>query len=683
MTTPTASFADGELTVTIGDSGEVDIADIVAAIDGLASFSASTSSEVENIDATDPLIASGALTGGTNDSTDPVAATGSIDFEIEAAAVAATGGVEIEVETAPAEQAGASITLDGAKAFDLDASEEGDFDGLAGNDFQIDVVVGVSTEIDIDEDTKVITLTLQDGESLDDVAAVINGLDAGFEMTVTGGGGDNIAAADDGTDLGTTSGGVDAETESTAIDITAAEAGGDFNGTVEFVRENGVATPTASYADGTLTITVDDTDPIDVADIVSAIDGLEEFSATSSGDLTSFNGNDSTLEVTENNLTGGADAETQTGTVDITAATAGADFNGEIVVNQVSGTEEATASYEDGVLTVTIGTTGDFTLASIAAAIGGLDEFSAEASGDLVEIDAADSTLDISENDLDGGLDENIVGVQADAVFELSGSRGSEVFNVTAGTTLDQLIAQLNLVSDATGVQAIADGTDLVLESTDFGSSGRVELRVIQQDEGGNFGQGGRAQGSDIVARVNGRLASGRGNTLSINTASMNLSASMESGFVGEAAFTINGGGANFQLGPEVATNQQARIGIGSVNTARLGGNSGLLFELGTGEAASLDADPNRASQIVTEAINQVTSLRGRLGAFQATSLASNLVSLNDTLANLQEAESTIRDADFAAETAALTRAQILVQSGTNVLSLANQNPQNVLALLG
>lgn len=683
MTTPTASFADGELTVTIGDSGEVDIADIVAAIDGLASFSASTSSEVENIDATDPLIASGALTGGTNDSTDPVAATGSIDFEIEAAAVAATGGVEIEVETAPAEQAGASITLDGAKAFDLDASEEGDFDGLAGNDFQIDVVVGVSTEIDIDEDTKVITLTLQDGESLDDVAAVINGLDAGFEMTVTGGGGDNIAAADDGTDLGTTSGGVDAETESTAIDITAAEAGGDFNGTVEFVRENGVATPTASYADGTLTITVDDTDPIDVADIVSAIDGLEEFSATSSGDLTSFNGNDSTLEVTENNLTGGADAETQTGTVDITAATAGADFNGEIVVNQVSGTEEATASYEDGVLTVTIGTTGDFTLASIAAAIGGLDEFSAEASGDLVEIDAADSTLDISENDLDGGLDENIVGVQADAVFELSGSRGSEVFNVTAGTTLDQLIAQLNLVSDATGVQAIADGTDLVLESTDFGSSGRVELRVIQQDEGGNFGQGGRAQGSDIVARVNGRLASGRGNTLSINTASMNLSASMESGFVGEAAFTINGGGANFQLGPEVATNQQARIGIGSVNTARLGGTSGLLFELGTGEAASLDADPNRASQIVTEAINQVTSLRGRLGAFQATSLASNLVSLNDTLANLQEAESTIRDADFAAETAALTRAQILVQSGTNVLSLANQNPQNVLALLG
>ncbi|MBN2291555.1 MAG: flagellin, partial [Pirellulales bacterium] len=46
------------------------------------------------------------------------------------------------------------------------------------------------------------------------------------------------------------------------------------------------------------------------------------------------------------------------------------------------------------------------------------------------------------------------------------------------------------------------------------------------------------------------------------------------------------------------------------------------------------------------------------------------------------EAESSIRDADFAAESANLTRAQILVQSGISVLSMANQNPQNVLALL-
>ena len=131
-----------------------------------------------------------------------------------------------------------------------------------------------------------------------------------------------------------------------------------------------------------------------------------------------------------------------------------------------------------------------------------------------------------------------------------------------------------------------------------------------------------------------------------------------------------------------MVSNQQARIGISSVNTAKLGGVSGKLYQLASGGSADLASDPTTAAAIVDEAINQVTTLRGRLGAFQRTSLETNKNALNDTLVNLTDAESQIRDADFAAETAALTRAQILVQSGTTVLQIANQNPQNVLALL-
>src|SRR5262249_9761660 len=100
------------------------------------------------------------------------------------------------------------------------------------------------------------------------------------------------------------------------------------------------------------------------------------------------------------------------------------------------------------------------------------------------------------------------------------------------------------------------------------------------------------------------------------------------------------------------------------------------------GYGKDLSSDPNGASQVVDEAINKVTSLRGRLGAFQRTTLETNIASLNDTVTNLSQAQSQIRDADFAAETANLTRAQVLVQSGTQVLSIANQQPQNVLALL-
>jgi len=84
----------------------------------------------------------------------------------------------------------------------------------------------------------------------------------------------------------------------------------------------------------------------------------------------------------------------------------------------------------------------------------------------------------------------------------------------------------------------------------------------------------------------------------------------------------------------------------------------------------------------VDEVISKIASLRGRLGAFQKATLEPNIASLNDTVENLTAAESSIRDADFAAETAALTRAQILVQSGVSVVAIANSNPQNVLALL-
>ena len=123
-------------------------------------------------------------------------------------------------------------------------------------------------------------------------------------------------------------------------------------------------------------------------------------------------------------------------------------------------------------------------------------------------------------------------------------------------------------------------------------------------------------------------------------------------------------------------------VGIASVNTAKLGGVHGRLHELRSGGVKSLAADPIGAAAVVNEVISQITTLRGRLGAFQRTTLETNINSLNDTLENLTAAESNIRDADFAAESAKLTRAQILVQSGTSVLAIANQNPQSVLALL-
>ena len=277
-------------------------------------------------------------------------------------------------------------------------------------------------------------------------------------------------------------------------------------------------------------------------------------------------------------------------------------------------------------------------------------------------------------------------GLAQDVVFQLSGATGSDIFDFEAGSEIGVLVNAINLQKEATGIEAVANGTTLEFTSTAFGTNAFVDIQILDEDTGGTFkavvGEQTRVTGDDVAASVNGVTANGDGNQLSINTATLDLALSVTADFTGSIAFDIDGGGALFQLGPDVVGNQQARLGIRSVNTARLGGVSGKLFELGTGKASSLANDPNTAALIVDEAIDQVTSLRGRLGAFQKTTVDTNIRSLNDTLVNLSDAESPIRDADFASETAALTRAQILVQSGTTVLSIANSNPQNVLALL-
>lgn len=92
-------------------------------------------------------------------------------------------------------------------------------------------------------------------------------------------------------------------------------------------------------------------------------------------------------------------------------------------------------------------------------------------------------------------------------------------------------------------------------------------------------------------------------------------------------------------------------------------------------------ADANDAMVRVDAALTNVSSLRSTLGAIQ-NRFESTITNLTTAAENLTASRSRIQDADFAAETAALTRAQILQQAGTAILAQANAVPQNVLSLL-
>jgi flagellin len=143
------------------------------------------------------------------------------------------------------------------------------------------------------------------------------------------------------------------------------------------------------------------------------------------------------------------------------------------------------------------------------------------------------------------------------------------------------------------------------------------------------------------------------------------------------------------QLGPQITSTQQVGIGIKSVAASRIGGTTiggGRYFldSLKSGQPNALSVGRTaEASEVLDAAITEVSVLRGRLGAFERNTLQTNSRSLQIGLENITSSESKIRDTDFAAETALMTRAQILQQAGTSVLATANASSQNVLKLLG
>lgn len=286
-----------------------------------------------------------------------------------------------------------------------------------------------------------------------------------------------------------------------------------------------------------------------------------------------------------------------------------------------------------------------------------------------------------------------------DVTLEIAGTEGVVSISLLSGSSSQQIRDAINLQSDSTGVSAsfvnsANPASGVVLNSKEFGSNAFVQIEelgtttepFITFTENLSGDQVKRAAGRDVAATINGASGLGRGLNVSLNTSNLGLEFKIQEAFNigGTTTFSITGGGARFQLGPGVDTNQQVNIGVDSVAATRLGNDTiGFLQEIKKGGQFSLvDGQFQQAASIIQESIAQVSILRGKLGSFEKNTLDTNVNQLRITLENLTAAESSIRDLDFAEETAALTRNQILVSAGTSILALANQTPQSVLALL-
>jgi flagellin len=334
----------------------------------------------------------------------------------------------------------------------------------------------------------------------------------------------------------------------------------------------------------------------------------------------------------------------------------------------------------------------------------------------LVTNSAQQGTLFLSTN---GNLN---LGGGGSGLFtiEVTGNQGSRELSFASGTTRQQMVDAINTYTSVTGVSASVytsgNTQGLRLRSTEFGSDQFTSVRVVNSAniQGGGVGiynalstngsrpstaggtgftataaaNGVRDNGQNIAATINGVAATTNGRTARVNTdfldveVSFNTSTAQSRGAV--SAFTVTGGGAEFQLASRVDVAGKVAIGIQNVAARKLGNsNVGFLSSLGNGRANNVvTGDLIAAGKVVDESIRQVSALRGRLGAFQKNTVGATIRNLGTSLENSAAAESVIRDADFATETAGLTRSQILSQAASNSLGLANSQPQSALQLL-
>ncbi len=255
--------------------------------------------------------------------------------------------------------------------------------------------------------------------------------------------------------------------------------------------------------------------------------------------------------------------------------------------------------------------------------------------------------------------------------------------DLAGDTTINDVVASINAVSANSGVQAFKATTVSTAAAGLAATAGTVTINGVQVTV-----VAGAGSGATNIAAIN-AVSNQTGVTASAGTGGGGEDVVL-SNTDGADIVVVNGTGslggtqtyhAGIILAGDVADGAFTATGAFAVEA----GSTALGASQADNTLAGVDvltgANANNALLTLDFALQQVSGLRATLGAVQ-TRFESTIANLQVSVENQTAARSRIRDADFAAETAELTRAQILQQAGVAVLAQANVLPQNVLALL-
>jgi flagellin len=548
-----------------------------------------------------------------------------------------------------------------------------------------------------------VQVALTSGETIASVESAINahtsttGVTAstgtvghGHGLVLTSANGQNFTVVSnvDGTTAGSTGIGTTAFTSSTAsnggqgsdLDAVAGVAGNEFltaAGHVTSLAAN--ETLTIAGQNGTAAITLDGG-----STLAQVIDTINNYTAQTG------------VTASQNSTTGGLQLEA-------------ANFGGNFTVVSNVGADSGTTG---------IGTTTVSSSTAAAGAAGGAPTVVTGLS--LGEQNAQKGALSVlvGTSGANTAFVSNSTNLALATTLTITGPSGLATINLAQGSTNTQVAAAINNYTSQTGVVADTDATGggLRLYTQQFGKN----FQVSESNSNAAYGNGSLGIGSTNVNTGNGnntvanafnanfvvttgqnavvkltnsagtaQLVTGDGATVTSTTGAENgltftLTPSSSNPFVTTGVTSSNITAANGTLTFQIGANagQTASLAINNVSASNIGVVSGNQFANLAAIDVTTTAGAQAAIAVVDQAINDVSTEAGTLGAFQTNTLQSTATNLQTTLTNTQSAESTIADTDYSSEIANFTALQVQEQAGVSVLGLANQIPQNVLTLL-
>jgi len=654
--TATDSGSDaGGVTLTAADGRNIDIAftGVTAAASGLAATDTYESGfTLVAKGETKEIAISGGNGTGNGDITNTGLAAGSYDR-----------GVASTVNTAQTSTQAAATVGGGTFADTVTAAAT----NVTTNETALTVKVG-------DTETASVLAT---GSEVQDLAAAVNGtagitaweeitlsvtastLATGDTMTLTGSGGAGIVTSSgtagdlktltadiNATDFTATDMDVFAEFDGTNMSVTIRNFGSQEVGFVASANDmtSAAGALNGNVATGVLAFASDDGQDVSVA-LADPVTG---------GEL--MLGNDSSSEYT--GVNGLADGDLNINGVNISAADSNADKGSaefasdgvRILSSEKSGSAISIAD----AINKTSDETGVTATTNATTVVGG--DGTTLAGYDLTNIATAEFNVGNQAGLYINGVSLGDVTLQADGTGDLDTDKAKT-----------DTISLINSKAGQTGVTAIDNGTSISLEAAD----GR-NISVAIDDKSGSSSSIGAVLGLDAGDDGIGESTFGFGTDA-------NATISAEATTYETTYSTV-----------ELSSASEFSVGLGSNGKTELEAMGFTSGKFGGGEDGTflkdIDVSTFQGAQdaitALDNALKTVSSQRAELGALQ-NRFESTSSNLQVTSENLSAANSRIRDADFATETAELSRTQVLQQAGISILAQANQRPQQVLSLLG